>query len=160
MNKRSYFYGGSITAVALVLGMAGTAAAQTGADKDAADLEEVVVTGSFIAGSSEKAAQPIDVIGVAELAKQGAPSVVQLVKTLTAAQSSLGESNRYNGGAGTASINLRGLGSSRTLVLMNGRRLADTTAAAFQGGGQHIFALHIALPGLILCLAAPGKHQG
>lgn len=138
MNKRSYFYGGSITAVALVLGMAGTAAAQTGADKDAADLEEVVVTGSFIAGSSEKAAQPIDVIGVAELAKQGAPSVVQLVKTLTAAQSSLGESNRYNGGAGTASINLRGLGSSRTLVLMNGRRLADTTAAAFQGGGQDL----------------------
>nr|QQZ51913.1 TonB-dependent receptor plug domain-containing protein [Phenylobacterium glaciei] len=68
----------------------------------------------------------------------GRPSVVQLVKTLTAAQSSLGESNRYNGGAGTASINLRGLGSSRTLVLMNGRRLADTTAAAFQGGGQDL----------------------
>ena len=138
MTKRSYFCGGSIAAVALVLGMAGTAAAQSGADKDAADLEEVVVTGSFIAGSSEKAAQPIDVIGVAELAKQGAPSVVQLVKTLTAAQSSLGESNRYNGGAGTASINLRGLGSARTLVLMNGRRLADTTAAAFQGGGQDL----------------------
>ncbi|MBP8245709.1 MAG: TonB-dependent receptor [Phenylobacterium sp.] len=97
-----------------------------------------MVTGSFIAGTSEKAAQPVDVIGVQELAKQGAPSVVQLVKTLTSAQSSLGESNRYNGGAGTASINLRGLGSSRTLVLMNGRRLADTTAAAFQGGGQDL----------------------
>lgn len=139
MTKRSYFCGGSILAVALMLGTAGTAAAQAGADTAAAtDVEEVVVTGSFIAGSSEKAAQPVDVIGVAELAKQGAPSVVQLVKTLTAAQSSLGESNRYNGGAGTASINLRGLGSSRTLVLMNGRRLADSTAAAFQGGGADL----------------------
>lgn len=149
MSKRSYFCGGSLVAVALVLGVASTAAAQTGADKNAADLEEVVVTGSFIAGTSEKAAQPVDVIGVAELAKQGAPSVVQLVKTLTAAQSSLGESNRYNGGAGTASINLRGLGSSRTLVLMNGRRLADTTAAAFQGGGQDLNFIPTAATGRI-----------
>ncbi|MDO8798779.1 TonB-dependent siderophore receptor [Phenylobacterium sp.] len=132
MLKSRYFCGGSILAVALTLG-AGSAFAQ-----QSTTVEEVVVTGSFIAGTSEKAAQPVDVIGVQELAKQGAPSVVQLVKTLTSAQSSLGESNRYNGGAGTASINLRGLGSSRTLVLMNGRRLADTTAAAFQGGGQDL----------------------
>lgn len=132
MLKSRYFCGGSILAVALALG-AGSALAQ-----ESTVVEEVVVTGSFIAGTSEKAAQPVDVIGVQELAKQGAPSVVQLVKTLTAAQSSLGESNRYNGGAGTASINLRGLGSSRTLVLMNGRRMADTTAAAFQGGGQDL----------------------
>jgi iron complex outermembrane receptor protein len=132
MLKSRYFCGGSILAVALAFG-AGSALAQ-----ESTVVEEVVVTGSFIAGTSEKAAQPVDVIGTQELAKQGAPSVVQLVKTLTAAQSSLGESNRYNGGAGTASINLRGLGSSRTLVLMNGRRLADTTAAAFQGGGQDL----------------------
>ncbi|WP_397420931.1 TonB-dependent receptor domain-containing protein [Phenylobacterium sp.] len=138
MTKRSYFCGGSFLAVALALGAASSASAQSAAANTPTDVEEVVVTGSFIAGSSEKAAQPVDVIGVTELAKQGAPSVVQLVKTLTAAQSSLGESNRYNGGAGTASINLRGLGSSRTLVLMNGRRLADTTAAAFQGGGQDL----------------------
>ncbi len=123
--------------LALAIGAAGAASAQT-TQPASTTVEEVVVTGSFIAGTSEKAAQPVDVIGVQELAKQGAPSVVQLVKTLTAAQSSLGESNRYNGGAGTASINLRGLGSSRTLVLMNGRRLADTTAAAFQGGGQDL----------------------
>ncbi|MDP3855686.1 TonB-dependent receptor domain-containing protein [Phenylobacterium sp.] len=134
MLKSRYFCGGSILAVALAVGLAGQAAAQD----QASTVEEVVVTGSFIAGTPEDAAQPVDVIGVQELAKQGAPSVVQLVKTLTAAQSSLGESNRYNGGAGTASINLRGLGSSRTLVLMNGRRLADTTAAAFQGGGADL----------------------
>src|SRR3954468_1636043 len=108
MLKSRYFCGGSILAVAMTLGAAQAAfAADTPASTT---VEEVIVTGSFIAGSSEKAAQPVDVIGQQELAKQGAPSVVQLVKTLTAAQSSLGESNRYNGGAGTASINLRGLG--------------------------------------------------
>src|SRR3990167_3925542 len=122
MLKSRYFCGGSILAVALALGVSGAATAQ-----DVSTVEEVIVTGSFIAGTPEDAALPVDVIGTEELAKQGAPSVVQLVKTITAAQSSLGESNRYNGGAGTASINLRGLGASRTPVLMNGRRLADTT---------------------------------
>ena len=135
MTRRSNLRGRAALAVAFALGLAGSAYAQT---NTTSEVEEVVVTGSYIAGTPEDAAQPVDVIGIADLAKQGAPSVVQLVKTLTAAQSSLGESNRYNGGAGTASINLRGLGSSRTLVLMNGRRLADTTAAAFQGGGQDL----------------------
>ncbi len=135
MSKSTYFGGASVLAFALTLGMVSGANAQTKPD---ATVDEVVVTGSFIAGSPEDAAVPVDVIGANELAKQGAPSVVQLVKTISAAQSSLGESNRYNGGAGTASINLRGFGASRTLVLMNGRRLADTTAAAFQGGGQDL----------------------
>lgn len=133
MLKRSYFCGGSVMAVALAMGAVGSAAAQ-----EATVVEEVVVTGSFIAGTPEDAALPVDVLGAAELERQGSPSVVQLVKTISASQSAIGESNRYNGGAGTATINLRGLGSSRTLVLMNGRRLADSTQAAFQGGGQDL----------------------
>jgi len=90
--KSRYFCGGSVLSLVLALGAAGTASAQSAATT----VEEVVVTGSFIAGSSEKAAQPVDVIGTQELAKQGSPSVVQLVKTLTSAQSSLGDSDRYN----------------------------------------------------------------
>ncbi|WP_374575389.1 TonB-dependent receptor plug domain-containing protein [Phenylobacterium sp.] len=134
MSKSRYFCSGSAIVAAIVIGGAGQAAAQ---DK-AATVEEVVVTGSFIAGTPEDAALPVDVMSANELAKQGAPSVVQLVKSISASQSALGESNRYNGGAGTATINLRGFGASRTLVLMNGRRLADTTATAYQGGGQDL----------------------
>ncbi len=148
MLKSRYFCGGSMLAVALAFGLVQTAAAADAA-KAGSEVSEVVVTGSFIAGSSEKAAQPVEVIGIQELAKQGQPSVVQLVKTITAAQSSLGESNRYNGGAGTASINLRGLGSGRTLVLMNGRRLADSTAAAFQGGGADLNFIPVAAVGRV-----------
>jgi iron complex outermembrane receptor protein len=148
MLKRRYFCGGSIVAAVLSLGLTQGAAAAEAAKSDA-EVSEVVVTGSYIAGTPQDAAQPVEVIGVQDLAKQGAPSVVQLVKTLTAAQSSLGESNRYNGGAGTASINLRGLGSARTLVLMNGRRLADSTAAAFQGGGPDLNFIPVAAVGRI-----------
>ncbi|MDB5423460.1 MAG: hypothetical protein JWQ29_876 [Phenylobacterium sp.] len=143
MLKSRYFCGGSVVAAVLSFGMAqGAGAAE--AEKPGAQVSEVIITGSYIAGTPENAAQPVDVIGADELAKQGAPSVVQLVKTITAAQSSLGESNRYNGGAGTASVNLRGLGSARTLVLMNGRRLADSTALAFQGGGADLNFIPVA----------------
>ena len=144
MLKRRYFCGGSLVAVVLALGSAQGAAAQaakpatTAAATAAPQVSEVVVTGSYIAGTPENAAVPVDVIGAADLKKQGTPTIVQLVKTIPASQSAIGESNRYNAGAGTASINLRGFGASRTLTLMNGRRLADSVSGAVQGGGADL----------------------
>ncbi|MBL8556357.1 MAG: TonB-dependent receptor [Phenylobacterium sp.] len=148
MTKRSYFSGGSVLAVLMSFGLAATAQAQTSASAPA-DVEEVVVTGSFIAGTPENSALPVDVLSAQDLEKQGSPTVVELVKTITASQSSLGESNRYNGGAGTATINLRGFGAARTLTLMNGRRLADSPAAAFQGGGANLNFIPTAAVGRI-----------
>ena len=126
----------SRASLALALGLFGQAAhAQSAAP---AEVQEVVVTGSFIAGTPEDAAVPVDVINSEALEKQGSPTMVQLVKTFTGAGAGIGESNRYNGGAGSATVNLRGFGSARTLVLMNSRRMADTTQAAFSGGGTDL----------------------
>lgn len=120
-----YAYSASALAVAMALAGAGSASAQA-----ANEVEEVVVTGSFIAGTPEDAALPVDVIGSQELTRQGSPTTVNLVKTLPAAQSSIGESNRFLGtAAGSATINLRGFGSQRTLVLFNGRRMANSPTA-------------------------------
>jgi iron complex outermembrane receptor protein len=145
MLKSRYFCGGSMLAATLALGLSGSAAAQAAKATNAAaaaaapaEVSEVVVTGSYIAGTPKNAALPVDVIGVENLQKQGSPTPVQLVKQITASTSGVGESNRYNGGAGTASINLRGFGASRTLTLMNGRRLSDSAQAAFQGGGADL----------------------
>ncbi|WP_430423437.1 TonB-dependent receptor domain-containing protein [Phenylobacterium sp.] len=149
MIKRRYFCGGSTLAVALVLGLAGNAQGQTQSSSDPAEVAEVIVTGSFIAGTPEDSALPVDVLSTKDLEQQGSPTIVQLVKTITASQSSLGESNRYNGGAGTATINLRGFGAARTLTLMNGRRLADSPAAAFQGGGANLNFIPTAAVGRI-----------
>lgn len=148
MNRRSYLCGGSMLAAVFSLGLTGAAAAQAGQTAPA-EVEEVIVTGSFIAGTPEDSASPVDVLSTADLEKQGSPTVVQLVKTITSSQSSLGESNRYNGGAGTATINLRGFGAARTLTLMNGRRLADSPAAAFQGGGANLNFIPTAAVGRI-----------
>ncbi|HEY9217420.1 MAG TPA: TonB-dependent receptor plug domain-containing protein, partial [Phenylobacterium sp.] len=129
MLKGSYFCGGSALAVVLALGLTSAAAAQDN------EVEAVVVTGSFIAGTPEDAALPVDVTTAEDLQKQGSPTVVQLVKALPAAAGSIGESNRFLGNAaGSASVNLRGFGSARTLVLMNGRRLAPSPGAVALAG--------------------------
>ena len=90
------------------------------------ELEVVVVTGSYIEGTAEDAALPVDVFTAEDLQMQGSPSMVDLVKSIPAVQGVLGEANQFGSAQSTGSgnINLRGLGAVRTLVLMNGRRLA------------------------------------
>lgn len=136
MLKSRYFCSGSLLAVAFTLGLTSVAAAQAKPTTAAAavtapaEVSEVIVTGSYIAGTSTSAAIPVSVIGADDLKKQGSPTTVNLVKTITAAQGSIGESNRFLGtAAGAATVNLRGFGSARTLVLFNGQRMASSPAA-------------------------------
>lgn len=123
MSKWKYLCGGSVAALAAV-SMAGPAAAQ----RAPSEVSEVVVTGSYIRGTPEDAALPVKVIGADELQKQGAPSMVELIKNLPVSSGVLGDTNQFDtrsqGSEGSGSINLRGLGAQRTLVLMNGRRMA------------------------------------
>lgn len=120
---------------ASALAVAASAASWAGeahAQAPAADVSEVVVTGSFIRGTPEDAALPVDVIGAEELARQGSPSTVDLIKALPASQGVLGDSNQFDGATGgtegIGTVNLRGLGAARTLVLLNGRRLSPSSA--------------------------------
>ncbi|HEX5380113.1 MAG TPA: TonB-dependent receptor [Phenylobacterium sp.] len=127
MSKNRYFCGGSVLAVAMTLGAVSQALAAEAAKPDEATVEEVVITGSFIAGTPEDAALPVDVIGAKELAQRGSPTMVQFIKTIPSSGSVIGENNRFGSGSGAATINLRNLSSAstgtRTLVLFNGRRV-------------------------------------
>ncbi len=91
---------------------------------------EIVVTGTLIRGSSESAPAPVDVIGAEELAKQGSPSVLELIKQLPTSNGVIGDANQFDaraqGNEGVASVNLRGLGPQRTLVLFNGKRIVQS----------------------------------
>ena len=116
--------------MALIVAMAalpGTAAAQDAQADAAKEIDDtIVVTGSFIRGTAEDAAQPVDVFTSEELEIRGVSSPLEFIKDLPAAGSVLGDSNQFSVGSqgfqGNGSINLRGLGSTRTLVLFNGRR--------------------------------------
>lgn len=124
----------AVSALALIAaGMAAPAFAQDALPQadDAAVAEDesqvIVVTGSLIRGSREDSAVPVDVIGSEELAKQGSPSVLDLLKNLPTSNGIIGDANQFDaraqGNEGVASINLRGLGPQRTLVLLNGKRI-------------------------------------
>ena len=116
-------------------------AADTAPDAIGADI---VVTGSLIRGSREDNALPVDVIGRQELERQGSPTLVDLLKALPVSNGILGETNQFDGRAagaeGSGSVNLRGLGAERTLVLLNGRRLSSNPVAA---GGSGIVDTNI-----------------
>ena len=98
--------------------------------QDEAAMEEIVVTGSFIAGTPEDAELPVDVLTRGDLEDIGNPSVIELVRNLGVTSGNLGETNQFQAGGqaneGVATINLRGLGGARTLVLINGRRHVPT----------------------------------
>src|SRR5690606_24670080 len=71
-----------------------------------------------------------DVISTEELEKQGAPSPVEMLKSVTVMNGIVGETNRHMPGRGQAAtgstlVNLRGFGSNRTRVLWYGERRAS-----------------------------------
>lgn len=106
-------------------GTAAIAQDQATTAADPADAE-IVVTGSFIRGTREDAAVPIDVFTADDLNKQGVNSPLDFIKQLPAVGASLGDTNQFStssqGFQGNGSLNLRALGPTRTLVLFNGRR--------------------------------------
>ena len=85
---------------------------------------KVTVTGSFIQGTPEDAALPVDVLTAGDLKLEGQPSITELIRNLGPSSGVDGQTNQFasNGLEGTSNINLRGLGPARTLVLINGRR--------------------------------------
>ncbi|OYW21782.1 TonB-dependent receptor domain-containing protein [Sphingomonas sp. 32-62-10] len=117
---------------ALALGTAMPASAQAVLPQDdqaEASSPDIVVTGSLIRGAREDGAIPIDVIGADELSRQGSPSGLDLLKNLPTSNGIIGDANQFDaraqGSEGVASVNLRGLGPQRTLVLLNGKRIVS-----------------------------------
>jgi iron complex outermembrane recepter protein len=90
----------------------------------------IVVTGTLIKASREDAPAPVDVIDAEELAAQGSPTMLELTKRLAVSAGVIGDASQFDTRSqfneGTASVNLRGLGPQRTLVLLNGRRVVST----------------------------------
>ncbi len=114
--------------------MAVPAAAQSGVDPDVSEvsapttpsgpIEEIVVTGSRIQRAGFEAPTPTTVLSEDALKKLGTTDVGSTLGQLPAFQTDQnGSTNTLGGDAGRRYANLRGLGSQRTLVLMDGQRL-------------------------------------
>jgi len=108
-----------------------TASAATGLGDTG--LAEIVVTGSSIKTINGETALPVQILKRDDIARTGATTVEELFRQISAASSSgattAAQATGFQTG-GLSTISLRGLGSARTLILINGQR------SAVYGGGS------------------------
>ena len=99
------------------------------AQDDAEQLETITVVGSRIKRTDIETSQPVFVIERADLQKTGLTSVGDILQNLATNGAALNTAFN-NGGNGETRVDLRDLGSNRTLVLVNGRRWTSTLDGA------------------------------
>lgn len=101
------------------------------AEEQAQKVERIAVTGSRIKRTDMETASPVSVIDASAILSSGATSIDDVLQKMTSSGGAMTNAAVNNGSGGNASMNLRGLGSNRTLVLVNGRRMiASGTGAA------------------------------
>ena len=108
-------------------GVAFAAMSQAAMAQEAApETQKVEITGSAIKKIDSETAVPVTVLKIDDLRKQGITTVEQVLSQLSAMQTTTTTSQSVGNNNGGASFaNLRGLGQNKTLVLLNGRRLAN-----------------------------------
>ncbi|WP_176695897.1 TonB-dependent receptor plug domain-containing protein [Phenylobacterium immobile] len=126
--------GASLLTLAITLGAPTFAAAQTAeeAAPAEAELESVVVTASRIVRDGYEAPTPTTVVGVAELQKQSAPNIANVINQLPqlgggggTATRSVNFASGVNGGVNA--FNMRNLTAVRTLTLLDGHRVVGAS---------------------------------
>ena len=125
-------------ALAVMVAAAG-ATMPLSAQQNEPEVEEVIVTGSYIRGSALDAPSPVSVVDRDSIQAQGASTIWDVIRNLEVNQGSdtnvegaMAGSGSQN--TGTASVNLRNLGGNSTLTLINGKR--STPAAVVTASGQ------------------------
>ena len=121
---------GAVLSMALASGVA--FAQDEADDEEGVELDRVQVTGSRIKRVDIEGSTPVTVISREDIDFSGDSTVAELLRssTFNSFGSFRDQSGFGNGFSGASFVSLRGLGSQRTLILMDGRRLS-----AFPGGG-------------------------
>ena len=115
---------------ACIAGSLSVPAALNAQPADNPEIEEVVVTGSFIRNSAFAQNNPVDNVTQAEILESGAPNMGNYIRDLPYTQNTNTVANVNAGNSGGQSsvgttFNLRGLGENSTLTLMDGMRSVD-----------------------------------
>ena len=94
---------------------------------DATTVREIVSVGTYLKSGSEDTALNVEAQSRDDLLKTGSPGVDQLIRNLseTGLNNNGDNAGQNSTGYGVRTINLRNLGSGRTLILFDGVRLAD-----------------------------------
>jgi outer membrane receptor protein involved in Fe transport len=100
-----------------------SAVAQQATSQNTESLETIVVTGSNIRRVDIETANPVVTIDRAQIQASGKVNLGDLVQDLPSVAGKAMNPQVNNGGGGIAGVSLRGLGSNRTLLLINGHRI-------------------------------------
>ena len=122
-------------AVSIALGTAPSFAAESTSEVKAKDVERIAVVGSRAAPRSvADSPVPIDIIGGDELGKNASSDMLDMlqasVPSFNVRQQPISDAASF-----IRPVNLRGLSSDSTLILLNGKRRHRASVIAFQGGG-------------------------
>ena len=115
----------------------------------AEEVEEVVVTGSYIKGSPTDGASPVELYDRDTIEGIGAVDVADITANMVVDTGSENNADSFTSGSmqGRTNVNLRGLGLSSTLVLFDGRRQTVTGTTANDGS---VFVNTSAIPVIAL----------
>ena len=132
-------HGAAVASIALALFWGSAAAAQdtpsttdASAESSANDSDTIIVTGSRIARSTFDTPSPVTVLGSEQLEQTQVTNIGEAVAEIPAFRPSNNPSTNGFGSfnVGAQIVNLRGLGVTRNLVLVDGRRFAPTLKLA------------------------------
>jgi iron complex outermembrane receptor protein len=107
------------------------AGAQTSTTQPGDTLEEVVVTGSLIRQPNITATSPLTTIDRKDLEQQDSSDIQNVLLRSPEVYAGVNSMTGFTSNAGTSTLSLRNLGSNRTLVLIDGQRLAPTDPGGF-----------------------------
>ncbi|WP_269532712.1 TonB-dependent receptor [Chitinimonas sp. BJYL2] len=95
-------------------------------------VEKITITGSNIKRVSIETASPVQIITADEIKRGGATTLTEVLRNVASNVGGIDENRTGGFTAGASGLNLRGLGSQATLMLLNGRRLAAYAQPEFQ----------------------------
>jgi len=112
--------------------------------QDSQQLERVEVTGSNIKRVAKESSSPVDVITSKEIAATGAKTVLELMKLVPAVgNDGFSDTATQNGfSRGVATVGLRNLSATSTLILLNGRRMTPSAYANPNNGTSTLYDLN------------------
>ena len=118
--------------------------AQVLAQAETTQLERVEVTGSNIKRLSKETSSPVDVITAKDIAASGARTALEIMKTVPSVSGDgYSDTATQNGfSRGVATVSLRNLSATSTLVLINGRRMAPAAYANPNNGTSTLYDLN------------------
>jgi iron complex outermembrane receptor protein len=142
-TRKDYLLGTTAALLSAALLVPGVSFAQTAtnSNEETSTLEEVVVVGSRIRRDNFNAPSPTQVVTREEATLQGFASTTEALQSTAVTGGTSQINNSYggyvtNGGPGANTIGLRGMGPSRTLVLLNGRRVSPAGSRGSVGAAD------------------------